>query len=50
MAAVGSMSITGLDIKDARWAGLHGGYRIPYDPREGASGTRTGSKHGCCLE
>lgn len=22
-----------LDFTDARWSGLHGGYRVPYDPR-----------------
>ena len=28
------MSIVGLDLADERWAGLLGGYRIPYDPRK----------------
>ena len=23
-----------MEIDDERWAGLHGGYRVPYDPRE----------------
>jgi hypothetical protein len=27
------MIIVGLDFADARWAGLLGGYRVPYDPR-----------------
>jgi hypothetical protein len=27
------MTITGLDLKSPSWAGLRGGYRIPYDPR-----------------
>jgi hypothetical protein len=31
---IGSMSIVGLDFSDARWAGLLGGYRVPYDPRK----------------
>ena len=22
-----------MDFSDERWVGLHGGYRIPYDPR-----------------
>lgn len=31
-----------MDLRDPRWAGLCGGYRIPYDPGDALTAIRTG--------